>query len=62
MLNNAQQFYNDIINPFKVADYKAPHAPRGTLAKLHWKRGEVIEKDGRTFLRITRKLFRGHRP
>ncbi len=49
-LTTAQQFYMDIILPPVVVDYKAPHAPRGTPPRKHWKRS------------IAKKLFTGHRP
>ncbi len=63
MLTTAQQFYNDIIRPFKVADYKAPHAPRGTPPRKHWQRGfRMIFSKAHNAIIPVRRPFNGHRP
>jgi hypothetical protein len=62
-LTVAQQFYLDLVQPPKVASYKAPHALRGTPPRPHYQRQpKMIPLPGTDRMIPRVRLFKGWRP
>lgn len=65
-LNPAQLILTDIMGDAKVADYKCPHAPRGTQPRPRFARlnrfATARDDEGNPTVVRRPRLFKGHQP